>query len=149
MKSTFLALSILVLVGACATSQQPPPAKGSVGTAAFSILPGAPVYAEATVNADGSITLTKVESISNPAITLSFDLSAMDDGMMLSVKNPLDKPIKYHLNMIDRSGKPHQTSSCPVHAGISVFEMWPHPIPEIRVSNAHVASKSEEGLCIY
>ncbi len=69
--------------------------------------------------------------------------------MMLLVKNPLDKTIKYHLNMIDDKGKSFQTSSCPVRAGLSVFESWPHYIPEIRVSNIHVASKKEQGICIY
>lgn len=115
----------------------------------FSILPGTKIFAEATINSDSSIEQTKVSEIKKPDITLTFNLTKTNSGMMLSVKNPFEKTIKYHLNMIDYKGKAHNTSSCPVRAGLSVFESWPHPIPEILVSNTHVASKGEEGLCVY
>ncbi len=145
MKVKFITILTILLLNGCATSNQIETSSSS----GFSIIPGAKIFAEAKVNSDGSIELTKMDEIKNPRITLTFDLSEMDNGMMLSVKNPLDISIKYHLNMIDYKGKAHNTSSCPVLAGLSVFEMWPHSIPEIRISNIHVALKEEEGTCIY
>lgn len=149
MRFSILAISFAAVLSGSATSQQSQVSKQPINSTAFSIIPGAPIYAEATVNGDDTITLVKVEKITNPSTTLTFSFTQSDSGMMLSVKNPLNKTVKYHLDMIDYKGKPHNTSSCPVMAGLSVFESWPHPIPEIRVSNTHIASKNEEGLCIY
>ncbi len=86
---------------------------------------------------------------SNKAI--SFDLSQSDDhlGMMLVVKNPHDVPIKISIDMIDFEGNLHETSSCPVIAGGSIFEMWPHPIPEILISNIRKHDDSEGMACEY
>ncbi len=140
-----IAIVLAVLLGGCSTFQK----VQSTTNSDISILPGSKIFAEATINQDGSVELTKVDEIKNPEVTITFNLTEMKSGMMLSVKNPLDKTIKYHLNMIDYKGKSHNTSSCPVRAGLSVFESWPHSIPEILVSNTHVASKDEEGLCVY
>ncbi len=136
---------LIAILGGCATSQK----IESYTNSYFSIIPGIKIFAEAKVNSDGSIELTKIDEIINPSTSLTFDLSTVNGGMMLSVKNSLNEAIKYHLNMIDYKGKAHNTSSCPVRAGSSVFESWPHPIPEIRVSNTHIAPKYEEGMCVY
>jgi hypothetical protein len=149
MRLSFIALSFTALLAGCTASHQPLTQKTPNTTAIFSIFPGAPIYAEATVNDDGNISLTEVDKVVNPSITLTFNFTKYDSSMMLSVKNPLNKTIKYHLDMIDYKGNPHNTSSCAVIAGLSVFESWPHPIPEIRISNTHVASKNEEGMCTY
>lgn len=149
MRTGSFALLLVVLLGGCAASQPRQASPKATDSAVFSIVPGAPIYAEATIRSDGSITLVKVLEIVDPARTITFSFTQSERGTMLAVRNPLGVTIKYHLNMIDFQGKPHRTSSCPVRAGLSVFESWPHPIPEIRVSNAHVASRTEEGLCIY
>ena len=145
MHSKLLSILLATFLSGCATSQQ----AETNDKSDFSIFPETKIFAEAKVNSDGSIELTKVDEIKNPSITITFNLSKMNSGMMLSVKNPLDKTIKYHLNMIDYKGKAHNTSSCAVRAGLSVYESWPHSIPEIRVSNTHVALKNEESVCIY
>lgn len=141
-------LLVCALFGCSATVQTQSTATVMANTV-LSVTPGSPIYAEATINNDGSIMLVKVDRIRDPKNTVTFDFSKSDNGMMLSVKNPLDKEIKYHLDMIDFKGNPHITSTCPVGAGRSAFEMWPHPIPELRVSNVHVALNSEQGICIY
>jgi len=145
MKYKIIGLILVATLSGCATSEK----TQRVDNSGFSILPGTKIFAEAKIAGDGSIDLVKVSLIKNPDITLTFNLTKMDSGMMLSVKNPLDKTIKYHLNMIDFNGKAHNTSSCPVRAGLSVFETWPHAIPEIIVTNIHLALKGEKGMCIY
>lgn len=118
----------------------------------ISILPGDKLLIEAEVingNSLGNFKL--VNEIKNPDKTLQFSFTQRDSsiGMMLSVKNPFSFNIKYHLNMIDFSGKPHQTSSCPVRAEISVFESWPHPIPELILTDMHFLQENDVITCIY
>jgi len=116
----------------------------------ISILPGDELFIEAD-EVDGKlINFRQVDAIVNQNVTLTFSLSQMSTGlgMMLSVSNPFAKNIKYHLNIIDFSGRPHQTSSCPVRAGLSVFESWGHPIPELILSDMHFVEQ-DAASCIY
>ncbi|WP_223789652.1 hypothetical protein [Marinicella meishanensis] len=71
-----------------------------------------------------------------------------DNGMRLVIKNPHDFPIKVSIDMIDLAGNLHPTSSCPVMAGGGVYEMWPHPIPELLISNVRKAGE-EAKTCEY
>lgn len=105
----------------------------------LSILPGEKLYIEAQVDGRSLTNLNQVDSITNPENTLVFEFTQMDKeiGMMLTVKNPFKAPLKYHINMIDFAHKPHQTSSCAVMAGGSVFESWPYPITELLISDFH------------
>lgn len=117
----------------------------------LSLLPGDKVYIEAEIK-DGLITsLNQVSEITTPEKTLVFDFQQIDGkvDMMLSVKNPFSSFIKFSLNMIDFRGQPHQTSSCPVAAGGGVYEMWPHAIPELMVSNIRVLSETDSMACEY
>ena len=118
----------------------------------ISILPGDELLIEAEVlEGDFVGNFKQVSEVKNPEKTIRLSFTQMDTsvGMMLSVKNPFPFHIKYHLNMIDFSGNPHQTSSCPVRANISVFESWPHPIPELILSDMHIQSESDSMACVY
>ncbi len=116
----------------------------------ISLLPGDKLFIEATVQSDEIGDFKQVQEITNKDITLIFSFTQMDsdNGMMLSVKNPFSKSIKYHLNMIDFAGNPHNTSSCPVMANLSVFESWGHPIPELVLTEMHFVD-SKDSVCIY
>lgn len=116
----------------------------------ISILPGDKLFIEADESDGKLFNFRQVSKIENEAKTLIFSFTQMDSslGMMLSVKNPFKKNIKYHLNMIDFSGKPHETSSCPVMAGLSVFESWGHPIPELILTDMHFANNNKN-VCVY
>lgn len=81
---------------------------------------------------------------------ISFKLTQNEDdnGMMLVIKNPHDFPIKVSIDMIDFSGQLHPTSSCPVMAKGGAYEMWPHPIPELMISNVRKV-ESDAQRCEY
>lgn len=117
----------------------------------ISLLPGDKVFIEAEI-VDGVFTnLKQVEAVTNKEKTIIFDFSQMEGkvDMMLSVKNPFSETMKFHLDMIDFEGNPHQTSSCPVFPGAGAYEHWPHAIPEIIVSNIRVIESSDTVSCIY
>ncbi|MEX2961347.1 hypothetical protein [Microbulbifer sp. TYP-18] len=83
----------------------------------------------------------------NSSGNVTFELSKMSSGMMLSATNTLDQAVKYDIYMIDYSGKRHYTSSCPMMAGAGVFESWPHNIPELSIENFRVLSAGDELSC--
>lgn len=118
----------------------------------ISILPGDELLIEAEV-IEGNLlgNFKQVTEMQNPEKTIRFSFTQMGSGigMMLSVKNPFPFNIKYHLNMIDFSGKPHETSSCPVRAKISVYESWPHPIPELMLTNMRIQKDNDSMSCVY
>lgn len=107
------------------------------------------VYAEVTITDGRIVEVTQVESILNPDKTITFEFSESKHGTMLSVQNPFEKPIKYHINMVDYSGNFHKTSSCPVMAAGGAFESWPHPIPKLVVSDFHFLEEDQGFTCTY
>lgn len=118
----------------------------------ISILPGDELLIEAELLAGNMLgNFKQVTEIHNPEKTIRFSFTQQESGvgMMLSVKNPFPFQIKYRLNMIDFSGNPHPTSSCPVRANISVYELWPHPIPELILTEMHRQKDSDSMSCVY
>jgi len=117
----------------------------------ISILPGEKIYIEVVMDSGVFKNFTQVKAVENPekTITLSFDQMDDDVAMMLQVNNPFQEVMKYNINMMDFAGKLHKTSSCPVRPGFSVFESWPHAIPELRLSNFLVLKQSESMACVY
>jgi hypothetical protein len=144
-----LSLSVLcACTGARSTKEAVPNVEGMQ----LSIVAGEQVYVEVTVQANMIVAIKKVANIVHPQSTMTFNLMKDESmkSMVLSVKNPLSRPVKYHIDIVDYRDGLHNTSSCPVRAGLSVFEGWPHPIPELRITNFHFLSAQEERTgCIY
>jgi hypothetical protein len=67
------------------------------------------------------------------AVEVSF--KQIDSGMMLTVANNMSEPVKYDATMRAPDDRMLYTSSCPVDAGLSTFESWPHPIKFLELSN--------------
>ncbi len=107
------------------------------------LFPGDRVYVEAEIKKKKLVNLKAVSEITDPSRTLVFDFSQKEMGgisnMVLNVKNPFEMVIKYHADM-SMPGKEgfYQTSSCPVLPKIQGFEMWPHPIVQMFISDLRV-----------
>lgn len=116
----------------------------------ISVLPGEELLLE-IYQENGRLTFKQVMVTEKPEITLRLSLKQQDDslGMMLSVYNPLDKVLKFNIQMIDFLGRPHKTSSCPVLPGRSSYESWPHPIPELLLTAPVLLDKSADSACVY
>ena len=141
----------LLLIAGCLPAHTTDRSAAVGEDAPLSIHPGEQIYFAITMDNNTIVDARIVDAITDPESTLILKLIEMDDGkgMILSVENPLTVAIKYHINMVDYQGKLHATSSCPVGAGLSVYEAWPHFIPELRFTNIHVASEEEKTRCIY
>ncbi len=102
------------------------------------VVPGDTVYIVGEIADDKLINL---EAVANPkegvpTITISFSqhLDGENRMMVLMVKNPFDRPLKYHAGMqvIDNEGL-LKTTTCAVRPGLTTGESWPHPIVELQL----------------
>lgn len=116
----------------------------------ISVLPGEELMLEINQE-NGHFAFKQVTVSEKPEITLRLSLKQMDDGlgMILSVYNPLDKVLKFHIQMIDFLGRPHKTSSCPILPGRSSYESWPHPIPELLLTSPVLLDNNADTACVY
>lgn len=126
-----------------------PPVIQSIG---LIIVAGQDVNIEAEVSGDTLINFKVVETVVDPKKTLvvSFKQEA-GIGMMLTVKNPFDRTLKFNMAIMpmDKDGL-FKTSSCPIIAGGSIFEMWPEPIFQILLTNPKFHdAKDEKMACVY
>ena len=100
----------------------------------ISIFPGETVFVEAERKGMRLVNLRAVKAVRDPSKTLEFKFW-QDKGkadMFLKINNPFSKTVKYHaVMMLLDSDKLYKTSSCPVVAGKTVFERWPHAIFEL------------------
>ena len=101
------------------------------------VYPGETVMIEAKEEDGNLVELTAVSKISHPNRTLVFKFSqepTIGDGtgMLLVVYNPFSGILKYRLGMMVPSSEDiYSTSVCPIHAGKSSYESWPHPIFQV------------------
>ena len=79
---------------------------------------------------------------------LVLDLSSEGSSTMLVVENGTPLIIKYSAKFQVPDRKQwYPTSICPVHAGISGIEQWPHAIQVMRLSDFRVLPKDAELTC--
>ncbi|MEP6901783.1 MAG: hypothetical protein ABJA66_08540, partial [Actinomycetota bacterium] len=73
----------------------------------------------------------------------TFELSQVEGGTILSVKNPFSKDIIYDCLIQNyKTEKLQNTSIIPVRSKLLSFEMWGYPIPQVVISNVRfVADK--------
>ncbi len=115
----------------------------------ISLLAGEKLYITGELNDSSIINLSEASSEDENAISFELTQNEDDLGMLLVVKNPYDFAIKLKIDMVDFAGNLHPTSSCPIVAGGGTFEMWPHPIPELIISEIHQYDETESLQCVY
>lgn len=151
MKKIIAVLSASLILTACVTEKTNKSLTPIISSnnQAIEISRDQKLYVEVLVT-NGNVTqLIPVTEIKNPERTITLEFKSFDKGMLLQVNNPFDQSIKYNVDMIDRKGTAYQTSSCPVVAGGSVFENWPHPIPKLQIKNVRFLKKDEDIECTY
>lgn len=122
---------------------------GIVQGIGLTIVAGQTIYVEAEVSGRRLINFTAVDTIKKPEKTITAKLEQMDHGgMMLQVTNPFQKSLKFNMGVMPlNSNALHKTSSCPIIPGGSAYEMWPYPIFQLVLSNAHLLEPQDEIAC--
>jgi len=114
------------------------------------IFAGEKICLEFDAGLKGPENFRQVQSVKVPQRTLILNLfqdtkAADGSGMMFSIGNKHERSIKYDLGMmVLESEDVYKTSSCPIYEKIDVFEMWPHPIFQLVMTNFRWA-KPDEG----
>ena len=127
----------------------PPAVQGEM----INIYAGEKIFIEADFNADQPENFKQVLENKNPEKTIVFDLKQATDtgdgiGMMLTVSNPFSRPLHYKMGMMPLDKEDlYKTSSCPVIAGGSIYEHWPHPIFQIVIARLYFLKDGDQLEC--
>jgi len=107
------------------------------------ILLGEKVNVEFDEEANKLTNARYVEQIKSAEKTVTFELLEIENGIILSVKNPFSKDIIYDCLIQNyKTGKLQSTSIIPVRSKLLSFESWAEPIPQVVISNVRfVANK--------
>lgn len=77
----------------------------------------------------------------HPERTVSVELSQTGDGTLLQVSNPFSKTIVYECMIQHVQQKTlRSTDVLSVHAGLTSYEAWPYPVPQVIISGVHYQS---------
>lgn len=116
------------------------------------ILPGETIRVEATRQGDRLVELKAVASVVHPERTLMFSFRqepSIGDGtgMVLTARSPFAGVLKYDLGMMVPDGSDVVgTSSCPLQAGVSAYEHWPHPVFQLFVAKLRFLNPAAENV---
>ena len=121
-----------------------------VQDAGVSIYSGTTVLFEADEVDGRLVNLRLVSEIADPERTISSRLEQDEKGHMLLVTtNPFSKHLRVRMGImplgLDRLVK---TSSCPVIAGGSSYEMWPYPVFQVYLADMRLIDETEEMSCV-
>lgn len=113
------------------------------------VLAGQTVFFEADVK-DGLLTNLKlVDDVVNSQKTVTAKFKQMENGgMMLSLRNPFDKQLKFRMGIMPLDSESlYKTSSCPVISGGGSYEMWPYPIFQVLLADPRLLEDGEDMAC--
>jgi hypothetical protein len=115
-----------------------------------SVYPNEEIYIEAALE-NGNLKLVRaVPKVTSPKRTLVFKFKQEPQAkdMILEILNPFPSDIKFAMGMmLPEGGDIQATSSCPIRAGLRLWEHWPHPIYQLVLTNGRVLAKSDSRVC--
>lgn len=111
---------------------------------------GQTIHVEAGIDGDRLVDYRAVERVTNPKATITATFEQMEDGgMMLSLHNPFDKALKFNMGIMPLDAEDlYKTSSCPVVAGGSSYELWPYPIFQLVLGNGRLLEPGNTVACV-
>jgi hypothetical protein len=117
----------------------------------ISLIPGDVVFIEADETDTGLGNFKLVEEVVNPEKTIEFSFTQIDNqiDMVLDVKNPFPKNIKYHLKTMDFKGNIDEVFSCPVKANSSISKQWDYVVLDLILTEMHFLEPNEAMSCVY
>lgn len=116
------------------------PARPCVLDDIVNMIPNEKVLMEAEVKEGKLVNLQHVDKIGHPERTIELEFTQNQDRkspfMMLSVKNPFDKGLRYEAG-IQYHGREgfRKTSTVVVQPKLASFESWPNPLTRILLRN--------------
>lgn len=111
---------------------------------------GQTVHVEADIDHGKLVHLHAVDTIKHPKRTLTLHLwQDAKNGMMLTVSNPFDKMLKFHMAIMPLAHPVAlKTSSCPVVAHGFSMENWPEPLFQVFIEDGHSVDAAHNPGCV-
>ncbi|MCP4485845.1 MAG: hypothetical protein GY820_00740 [Gammaproteobacteria bacterium] len=113
------------------------------------------MFIEADAGVDGPINFKSVVKDTDPEKTIVMEfkqtvLGGENSAMILNVKNPFGRAVRYRLQL-QRPGsdKFYSTSSCPVGAELSAYEMWPYPIFQMIITDIKFIDEGKDDFSCF
>lgn len=130
------------------TYKQLPP---NVQHSTVAVYAGQTIHVEAEIDHGKLVHLHAVDTVKHPKRTLTFHLwQDPTNGMMLTVSNPFDKMLKFHMGMMPLAHPVVlKTSSCPVIAHGFGMENWPDPLFQVIITDGHFVEAGHHPGCVY
>lgn len=121
----------------------------SVQNGLLVLLPGESVHVAGKRRGDRLADLRLVEEGAEHAIEVKFEQQTDGTGMLLTVKNPFDQPLRFRAGVqwLDGPERLMATSICPVQPGLMSFEMWPQPIFQIALADFELLGEKDDLSC--
>jgi hypothetical protein len=117
----------------------------------ISLIPSDKVFIEAEETNTGLVNFKLVEKVVNPEKTIEFSFTQIVNkiDMVLVVKNPFPKDIKYHLKAMNFRGNIDKVSSCPVKAKSYVSQQWEYVVLDLIITDMHFLEPNDVKSCVY
>src|SRR5947207_2250493 len=104
-----------------------------------------PLYLLVTIE-DGKVVGVTPSSAKAANLTVTFS-SRDQESTIVEIGSKIDSVLKVDLYISADDLTYRYSSSCPIIANGSDFEMWPHAVPWLAVTAVHAASSSEAVVC--
>jgi hypothetical protein len=116
----------------------------------ITIFPGEEIFIEVDVEGDRVSNPRAVRNTESPTTTLTFKFWQAPNrkDSFLLIANPFPRPVKFNLGMRPvPEERLRKTTSCPVLAGRTQVEHWPHPIVQLVIANIRFLPEGAERKC--
>ena len=113
------------------------------------VMAGQTVHVEADLAGDRLVNMVAVDVVARPEKTITAKFEQNEQGgMLLTIDNPFSKTLKFNMGIMPlKSERLVKTTSCPVRAGLKLFEHWPYPIFQVVLGNARLLEKGDTTAC--
>ncbi|MFT3808121.1 hypothetical protein [Arenimonas sp.] len=116
----------------------------------ITVVAGQTLHVEADLVEGKLANMRVVETVLHPEKTLTATFTQHEDGgMLLALSNPFDQTIRFRMGIMPLDAEQlYATSSCPIGAHQSSYEMWPYPIFQVILGDGQVIGKDDSLACV-
>ncbi|WP_194756716.1 hypothetical protein [Aliidiomarina indica] len=114
------------------------------------VLAGERLFVEIEFDEFGSVkSLRHVNEIQHPERTMEYHFRqvAGNYGMLATLRNPLNQPIKFTVTLIDIDGNKVHTGTCPIRARRSFMDQWKFPAKAMILSDLQILPADAPIIC--
>ncbi|MCH8500845.1 MAG: hypothetical protein LAT77_02915 [Aliidiomarina sp.] len=117
----------------------------------ITILPGERVLVEIEFDEFQQVQhMRHVTERTNPERTFEFYFTQIrgNYGMLMSLRNPLTRPVLFDVEIKSVDGQTYRVSTCPIRGRMSFHERWPEPAAELVLKRPRIVNEPSNGVLV-